>query len=529
MPAVGGAQPPPRRMTVYSDQMSVESQLGIADFPRQWARTRRFSLGVPRRFTVSQDGGRVLFLRTRSGGDPMSLLWCLEVESGRESLIADPDVLSGGAGGSLAPEERARRERARERSSGIVSYSADPDAGCVAFSLDGSLWVSHVGAADSHPVKVLDGQAVSPTLAPTGDRIAYVKDRALRVVGTDGSDDRELARPESDDVSYGLAEFVAAEEMGRSEGFWWSPAGDKLLVARTDVSRVERWYLADAASPSSAPAEIRYPAAGTSNADVQLSLVDLDGSEVPVVWDRDRFEYLVSARWGPSQFLVVVQSRDQRVMQVLDVDPLTGQTAKRREDRDPHWVDVVAGTPAVTSSGDLVWTVRSGDTRSLLVGEEVRTPAGLQVRSVVGVSGDDVVFAGSDEPTELHLWRWGRDGLTKLTGSPGVHMGWVGGRTLVVSSERLDDGTRTRVRAPEHDLEIESVAESPVVTPQVRVERTGQREIRTALLLPSWHELGSGRLPVLMDPYAGPQHTPASRMPGGATWTRSGSLSKGLR
>ncbi len=34
--------------------------------------------------------------------------------------------------------------------------------------------------------------------------------------------------------------------------------------------------------------------------------------------------------------------------------------------------------------------------------------------------------------------------------------------------------------------------------------RAGDRELRTALVLPSWHEPGSAKLPVLMDPYGGP-------------------------
>ena len=46
-----------------------------------------------------------------------------------------------------------------------------------------------------------------------------------------------LAVPEGKDVTYGLAEFVAAEEMARTHGFWWSPDGQQLLVARVDTSR----------------------------------------------------------------------------------------------------------------------------------------------------------------------------------------------------------------------------------------------------------------------------------------------------
>ena len=52
-------------------------------FPRQEARTRRFTLGVPRSFRISPDGSRVAYLRTKGGGDPVTCLWMLDVESGR--------------------------------------------------------------------------------------------------------------------------------------------------------------------------------------------------------------------------------------------------------------------------------------------------------------------------------------------------------------------------------------------------------------------------------------------------------------
>src|SRR5260370_38418270 len=87
------------------------------------------------------------------------------------------------------------------------------------------------------------GPVIDPPTAPTGTRIGYCGRRALLVVGADGADDRELAGPEGPEISYGLAEHVAAEEMGRSRGFWWAPDGERLLVARVDISRVQRWYI----------------------------------------------------------------------------------------------------------------------------------------------------------------------------------------------------------------------------------------------------------------------------------------------
>ena len=54
-------------------------------FPRQEARTRRFTLGVPRSFRISPDGARVAYLRTKGGNDPVTCLWMLDVGSGQKS------------------------------------------------------------------------------------------------------------------------------------------------------------------------------------------------------------------------------------------------------------------------------------------------------------------------------------------------------------------------------------------------------------------------------------------------------------
>jgi len=57
---------------------------------------------------------------------------------------------------------------------------------------------------------------------------------------------------------------------------------------------------------------------------------------------------------------------------------------------------------------------------------------------------------------------------------------------------------------------IASLAERPNLAaprgiPRPEIFSAGSRQIRTAVLLPSWHRPGSGRLPVLLTPYGGPQ------------------------
>ena len=101
-------------------------------------------------------------------------------------------------------------------------------------------------------------------------------------------------------MTFGLAEFIAAEEMGRTRGYWWAPDGTALLVARVDETPVNRWYIADPANPDRTAAEVAYPAAGTPNADVSLLLAGLDGTTPEVDTDRAAFPYLVTVCWTAS-------------------------------------------------------------------------------------------------------------------------------------------------------------------------------------------------------------------------------------
>ena len=479
-------------------------------YPRQSARTRRFGLGVPRAFQIAPDETRVAFLRTRAGDDPVTCLWTLDTATGEERCVADPAALDVPGEENLPAEERARRERAREQAGGIVGYSTDRAMRQAVFTLGGRLYVADL---DTALVRELPAQApvFDPRPDPAGRRIAYVSGRTLRLIEMDGTDDRALVQPESDQVSYGLAEFVAAEEMGRMRGHWWSPDGGTLLAARVDETPVQRWHIADPANPDAAPAEIAYPAAGTPNALVSLALLKVDGGRIGVAWDRGMFPYVVTAAWDRHGLLIVVQPRDQRVQRVLRVDPSNGETSLVHNEHDPVWTEIVPGLPVRTGGGDLVWATEDGEagTRRITVAGTPVTPPGLQVRSVLGVDGDAILFTASEDPTEIHLYSCAGSQaggeVTKITEGQGVFGGIRSGGTTVVTGARLDrPGTETEVRTPSGVHPVASLAETPVITPRVELLRSGDREIRTAVLLPSGWTPGDGRLPVLMDPYGGP-------------------------
>ncbi|GLX08539.1 DPP IV N-terminal domain-containing protein [Microbispora sp. NBRC 16548] len=465
-------------------------------FPRLHARTRRFTLGVPRNFTISPDGGRVTFLRTRSGTDPVTCLWELDVASGAERLVVDPLAL-GAADEDLPPEERARRERSRESAGGVVAYATDREVRQAVFALSGDLYLAGLASGEVRRLPAA-GPVIDPRLDPTGARVAYVTGGALHVLEIATGADTPIAEPESELVTYGLAEFIAAEEMERMRGYWWSPSGDRLLVSRVDESPVSLWHIADPANPDRQPVPQRYPAAGTANAEVTLHVIGLDGARTAVPFEQ---EYLVTAAWDAHGLAIVTLSRDQRTMRLLSADPDTGETTLLREDTDPAWVDIVTGVPARLSDGTLVWVADADGGHRLVVGDEPVTPPSLQVRAVLDVDGDTVLFQASGEPTEIHLWTYAAGTISAVTTEPGVHSGRRAGGVTLVARQSLDtEGTTVSVGA----VSIRSLAERPGLEPRVSLVRAGSRELSTAVLLPSWHVPGSGPLPVLMDPYGGP-------------------------
>ncbi|MFP4635872.1 MAG: prolyl oligopeptidase family serine peptidase, partial [Nitriliruptoraceae bacterium] len=517
-----------------------------------------FTLGVPRSFTpaVGPSGPVVLFLRTDAGDDPVTHLWWHDPRTGVTDKLVDARRL-GAQGRELPDEERARRERAREQADGIVAYATDESATMAAFTLGGRLCSVEVatGRVAEQPTVAA---AFDPRPSPDGRAIAYHAAGGVHLVelvdgpGAPGSSRQLVAEP---GVSWGRAEFIAAEELGRTRGAWWSGGCDRLAVTRVDERDVPAWTITDPARPWSIPSEHRYPAAGTTNAHVSLWVVEVDTGELTeVAWDHEDAEYLVEVRWGHDPLTLAVQPRDQRSVRVLVADPDGGATRQVREWADETWVEVVPGSPVWLQ--DRLLTVEDrpelglGGTRALCLDGQPVTPAGLQVRELVAAHAwhtpdghvvterrGVVEFLASPEhdptridPYELdldaeqdapdrlhsetselgpgirrvvaghrprgagvtaHAAPWVETTVTPATPTPTVTVGW--------SRRGEEPGAGTALHV--HPLEV--VAEEPVLTARPRWLELGHQGLRAALLLPRDDD-GAGRLPVLLDPYGGP-------------------------
>ena len=479
---------------------------------RRYARSGRFQLGRPRNLSLVTVPDRLIFLRALKPDDPGTALWSLDLRSGQERLLADPAVLLDGQPETVPAAELRRRERMREWARGIVAYSTDAAGRTAVFALSGRLFACDLHTGDSREIP-LAGPCVDPQIDPGGSAAGYLAGPALRVVTLDGRVILELSDADPE-ISYGAAEFGAAEEMGRPHGFWWSPDGRQLLAARVNERGVASWWLGDPSQAAAEPVRQRYPFAGTANPAVTLLLAGLDGVTTAVDTSGAP-PYLMDVRWdGAGPPLLTLQARDHGYREFRSVDPGSGATELLHADTDPAWLELIPGTPRWLPDGRLLRAAASGDTHRLFAGDEPLTPPGLQVLGVAGTatgagSGTSgrVVFCATTDPTGLFLY--GCDLATgevvQLTAEPGVHAGAVHGPLLAISAETLDrDGTEVRVLDGAEVIATTDSLPQPAWPPRVTLLAAGQRELRTAVLFPHDETRPAGPLPILMAPYGGP-------------------------
>jgi dipeptidyl-peptidase-4 len=390
-----------------------------------------------------------------------------------------------------------------------VAYTVDSAFSRAAYAVSGRLFITSVtGEAGTREIEA-PGPVIDPRIDPTGRRVAFVSAGRLQVIDIEQGDPHPVSPPEDDEhVTWGLADFIAAEELDRSRGFWWSPTGSQLIVQRTDESPVATWFVSSPATPEASPTAQRYPAAGTPNADVSLWVVDLEGHTAKVDLPPES-EYVASVDWSDRGDPVVsVLDRAQQSISWLAVDPASGSARTLRSVTDESWVDVVPGAGCWDHSGRLLTVeVRDGDYALCADGQRL-SPQGLQVRAISAVTRSHVTVIAAEDPGEQQVWRLTESSADLVSPAAGWSGSVEGGETRVVVTADLDRAhpqvliaTATTV----HD--VTSFADTPLITPQVTLLPGDKDRPRVALLLPTGWDPGQGSLPVLMDPYGGPHHT----------------------
>ena len=438
---------------------------------------------------------------------------------------------------ALDPAEAARRERLREVTTGITDYSVDEPAQRAAFTVNGELFWVNTGTAELHHIAT-EHSVIDPRIAPDGSHIAFVMRNSVWLTELPGSPSPltatpsvnssaesdaprssgrmwVVAEPESDTVAYGLADFIAAEELERHRGLWWLADSSALLIERFDEEHVPIRWISDPADPDQPAREHRYPQAGHANPNVSLHLARLDGTALaPLEWDHDRYPYLATVHITKnstsreSAAVISVLDRNQSEQFIFDVNP-DGTTSPIAVRLQQPWITVVSGVPRRNASGDLLEVLVHDDTFTLFRNGTPLTPAGMNVDSLIAADAQGYVFGAQIDPIHRTVMHLAADGTRPQPITP--EHGWC-------SAAVADGSAKTRVRvctdwqstrshaeliAPSTAVTIDTRVEIPLVTPAPLLHIEEVDDLRCVVLLPKDHVQGNP-LPVICSPYGGP-------------------------
>lgn len=391
-------------------------------------------------------------------------LWRHDLATGERRLLASP-VAEAEHEETLSRDEELRRQRQRTVELGVTEYAWAPRAErpTLLVPLAGRLFV----ASGDVPVREIAGISgvQAAKLSPDGRLLAHVIAGDIWVVRLEGGSPIRLTDDAEEGVFSGLPEFVAAEELDRPDGLWWSEDAAFLAYARVDERAVPpfvipRW--------SADPAEVevhRYPFAGQQNAEVSLHVVAATGENAaPVSIEIDGYLVRVVAPPGGG-WLVAVLSRDQRSLRWSAVSQDGAAHELWVETAEP-WLNLDDDT-RVLADGRILRTTEATGFRHL----ELRAGDGGQLRRLthgewqvaavvqVDVTADEVLFVGSrDGVRDQHLYSVSLAGgePTRLTDEPGWHdvIARDDGRRWADTCSSLEHAPRVTVRDRDGGISI---------------------------------------------------------------------------
>jgi dipeptidyl-peptidase-4 len=397
------------------DVISIEQ---VASFPRP-------GMTAPGGVSFTPDSQGLCYLMSAEGNLALSL-WRYDIATGARTVLAGPPPAQ-----EFNRDEELRRERMRLRHEGVTSYTfaRNSDRQVLLVPRSGALAVS----IDGGPLADVPGTegAFDPWLSPDGSFVAFVRDGDLYAVHIETATSRRLTSTAEDGLTNGLAEFIAAEELDRDHGFWWSPDSRSVAFIEADSRHIPVYPIVHQGKDTVDVENHRYAFSGAENARLRLGVVELGTGAIR--WmdlGGDPDIYVARVAWREDGPLIAqVLSRDQKDLALVTFDGREPRLLVH-EHAEP-WFNLDNATRFLESGEILRLSEKSGY-RHIYVhaadGRELRQlTAGEWV--VAGVAGVDesrrlVYFsANREDPREQHIYRVPLDGgeVERLTTLPGSY------------------------------------------------------------------------------------------------------------
>ena len=374
---------------------------------------------VAKGVSLSPDGQLVAFLRSREDNVDVQDLWAAPTGEGEPYKLIDARALVPDAG-ELSEAEKARRERMRISARGVVDYSWDQQGRYILAPLEGDIFLASRADGKVRRLTETAADEIDAKVSPKGNYVSWVRDQNLVIYDLATGQETPITDDGAGLIAWATAEFIAQEEMDRDTGYWWSPDERYIALTRVDESPVDIVPRFEITGAGATMVEQRYPRAGRPNALVELYVRDQQtGARVKVDLGSNTDIYLARVDWADDGKTLYVQrqSRDQKTLDLLSVDPATGASRVILSQKAQAWVDL-NNDFHVLADGRFIWSNEDSGWRHLYLydrnGRQLRaiTRGDYPVKHLDGVNEQtgEVYFTasmrdGKELPIEQQMFR----------------------------------------------------------------------------------------------------------------------------
>ena len=375
---------------------------------------------VPSQLKLCGDGRYGSFLLPAADDRERLELWLADTASGtaKRLLRGSP---GGERGGPETDVERDERERRRQFARGVTAYEWHPCRHEILFPADGAACLATVPEGTVRSLTAPGTRQTGIRFSPKGRFVSYVRNGDLYARRIADGAERRLTEDGGGTVANGLPEFIAAEEMHRFDGHWWSPDEQFVVFARVDAAPIAETQRHEMDADGIRVVPQRYPFAGGANAEVRLGALELaTGATTWLAWQLAEDDYLARVAFAPDGALVVqAQSRDQRRLAVRRL--AGGEWRELFVETAETWINLHDNL-TLLEDGRLLWSSECDGTSQLYLYDRrgvanAEPPAPRQLR--VDLGRVNRVLAADRE----HAWvtGWQADPTTQGIYRVGLH------------------------------------------------------------------------------------------------------------
>ena len=510
----------------------------------------------------SPDGKKITYVLRDNSGDH-GQLWFVDVATGSPAVLVTEERLDS----LLKPVSAIKSEREKERRERyrVAGYHWAPDSRHILFDSNGQLWLYDTVNKTGVAVTSAPGPAEDPKFSPDGDHISYIRDHNLFIHATNGVREDQATRERDPEILDGEVDWVYAEELDVRSNYFWSPDSKRIALLQMNEKPVPTYPLTDLNTVHPSVDAQKYPQPGDSNPLVRLGVVRLGGFHgftfggssgevhwftlpeqktahdqnlIPAAVGSESDIYIPRFGWVNNRVLyAVVMNRLQNEEKLYFIDVDSGRSRLMLDEKSDTWIELtnaIVRSPefmAFLKSGDFLWTSwRDGHTHLYLYRFNAQDPLASEatlerqlergeyevfdIKSVDEASGRVFFTANKDDPRQRQLYsvRLDGSGMEQISKEEGTHdagfspdhQHYVDNYSALMTPPQLSLCTVGKgCTAP--FWQSRSVAEYQLAKPEMlEFKAEDGTVLYGSLLLPPNAQNGA-RVPLLTNPYGGPE------------------------